>query len=377
MGLRQAIVAAAWIVIASLTPRVAEACSCFVIQNDLLVSPGGELPVDSRGVLWDVGDVGVFFRSDVRYQDLSPAEQIAAQRALLVDWIELWRIVDGQPQPEAFELELVEGLWLIVPARGLSVGDRYRVRAWTIYTRALDEHRGEFELEGLSEDQARQVDFVVGGSTMAKPGPWKLSVGESHMGLLRVEPGPGCSSEIMAKTLALELAPPPGMSANEFELYQFETHVDGVRWSPRNSNCQVIRHGRNWTEQAGSDLVYLGCPERTPGYAPESYEVNGSSFIDSLAPGRHEAHVRAYLPVQGRSYESNTVAFELDCTGELELQSEAEAEPEHGLTPEPLPAPTTRRGCSLERSGPAGSLVVLALLGLGWVRRRRVFDDRR
>jgi len=247
MNLRPAVaILAATILLAAFAaaPSTAAACSCAWVPHwGFLADANGPMPKNATGLLWH-GDQRPELK-DFAVSDLAPAREGKA----------------AKPTPVPFELlDIAEGLWMVHPTGGLTVGHTYRFA-----TSRYSPFR-----EGGTLDGATKMSFldmtVVDEELRLTDKDLKLEVAPVKVDLLRVSRGASCSDEVRVPQAALKLVLPE--AAEKFrQLLVFSTLIDGASgYSPRASICSRVPVGRSWTG-VGQDLVFAGCGQDKTGVA--------------------------------------------------------------------------------------------------------------
>jgi hypothetical protein len=193
--------------------------------------------------------------------------------------------------------------------------------------------------------------FHVGPSAPLPTRLGTLRASAVALSALEVTANASCSAKVDAAQAALDLEI-AGDAAPWRDVLQFETWVDGIRWSPQHSSVETLAPGTSWRGR-GVDVVYRICR------VSEADRQN--VYNDGLAAGTHVVEMRARLPGTTMELRSDTVTVELACPDES-----------------PSVCPTTagrcddvQRGCSAGDSRGAPWLVVIIGLGATIASRRR------
>lgn len=243
---------------------------------------------------------------------------------------------DGEPELRAasgevkpLTLENDDGL-LLLRAEGLTPG------GYTLKTPAHCRY-----VYGERDRDHTERSFTLGPEAPLPTALGALRVTPGQEAKLEVSTGVGsCSLEVPAATVEVVLEPhasaEPWMPA-----LLFTTLVDGKRWFAAHDLNAEYAPGASWRGR-GQDLLFTACGE-------------DADWVDgSLPPGTHTVQLQARLAGQDAMWTSDEVQVELQCP------------------PEGIPAPKERGG--LCASGPARGGVgwIGFVLGLVWVRRRRL-----
>lgn len=215
-----------------------------------------------------------------------------------------------------------------------------------------------YELTVASEGDCPSTVKAAFTAAPAAPKPTTLGtlrVTASGVTALRLGSGASCSASASAAHAAFEVALPAEV-APWGALLQYETFVDGARWSASNDATQQVHHGGSWVG-IGKDVVYAVCDENT------------AATYRGVSAGRHQVVMRARLAGEpSLALESAPLTIDLACPGSADAGS-----PDAGGDPSAA-ASELGGGCSAA-AGPAGgaplAATALAVLGLAALRRRR------
>jgi len=274
-----------------LAPEPSAACSC-VCDFWGLVSDGGLIPSNSRGLLW-WGEL-----EGATGTDQGLPVQIAS--------------ASGELLPVEYELVSKDrGLWLFRPRDGFKIGKSYvfttRQTCKKPIRRLLPSRSSSGQLAGGSEfipggpEFERRVSVTVSDQAAVSPaGPVALKIGSPITNSLVIAAGVSCAVSVNAAQLPIEMDLPEAMRAFRDHLY-FETIIDGTdQWGPSASICSPVAPGASWRGK-GVDLLFSICGE-TPALAH-----------GGLAAGRHTVEMRASLPGTNVSAVTSKVEVELRC----------------------------------------------------------------
>ena len=244
------------------------ACSCIQETGGFLYENGAEIPSNAVGVPW-WGPLGS--------RDQAGLDELA--RFITVLRLDREERVDFDLAFVVNEPGWCNNVVLIKPARGWNA-DRYRFS-----------YDGAAALGAYYRDSSgpafQSIDIRVSDdSFQSRLLPGLLAAAPLARGNITVEVDCGsCSAEIDAAYRDIRLRLPETLDRWENVLLYSTTIAGGTSWRPQGSACSPVPPGTSWTGR-GTERLYVQCDRAAYACAPSV----------ALAPGRHEAQVRAWLP---------------------------------------------------------------------------------
>lgn len=250
------------------TVQPANACSCGFYKVWGFLSPNGQVPLNSHGVMW--------------WGEFTGTAKETAPVQITDDAGKVVPMVYEKYTPAQPSLAL-KSIWMFRPKDGFKAGKSYIFMT--------HQRMGNHKIE-----PPQRIRVTVSAAEVTKnTKPLTLKKGNQTAEMLTVLSRAGsCSSEVTANQLPIAMQLPPELQSFKEQFY-YETLIDGVtKWGASRSLCSTVPPGTSWQGKA-VDLLYSTC---------------ALSVEPGLGSEKHTVTMRASLP--GTDIQFTTAPIEVD-----------------------------------------------------------------